>query len=181
VEALGAEFWTGNLHKWVCAPKGAALLVAAADRRDSLRPLVTSHGAGEGLHEEFHWPGTDDPTPWLCAPTALDLLGGLGWDRLRIHNRSLVLRGRDVLAEGLGTTPPVRDDATGWMAVVPLPEGAVATREEAWALGWRLFDDHRIEVPITWWNDRALVRISAHAYNHPEEYERLARILPELF
>jgi isopenicillin-N epimerase len=180
VERLGADYWTGNLHKWVCAPKGAAVLVTELGRREDLRPLVTSHGAGGGLFEEFHWPGTDDPTAWLAAPTALDVLDGLGWERLRTHNHALVIQGRDTLAHALGTIPPVPEEATGWMTIVPLPNGAVASQEEGWALGWRLFDEHRIEVPVTWWSGRAFVRISAHAYNHPAEYERLARVLPAM-
>jgi isopenicillin-N epimerase len=180
VDGLGADFWTGNLHKWVCAPKGAAVLHAAPPWRAQLRPVVTSHGAGEGLHQEFHRTGTDDPTPWLSVPAALDVLGGLGWDRLRSHNRGLAVLGRDLLARAFHITPPVPDRATGSMATVPLPPGTVSTQEESWALGWRLFDEHRIEVPVTWWNDRAFVRISAQAYNRPADCERLAAILPGL-
>src|SRR2546421_4996279 len=134
-----------------------------------LHPLVTSDGAGRGLHEEFDWTGTDDPTPWLAAPAALDLMARLGWDRVRTHNQRLALLGRDLVAEALGTTPPVPDAATGPVAIVPMPTRTVRTQEEAWALGWRLFDEHRIEGPVTWWNNRAFVRISAHVYNPPAE------------
>jgi isopenicillin-N epimerase len=178
LEALAPDFWTGNFHKWACAPKGAAVLFVSAERRPRVHPLVTSHGYGGSFHDEFDWTGTADPTPYLTIPAALDFMAALGWDRVRSHNHSLAAHGRTVLGKALGTDPQVPGDAFGSMAIVALPDGYGATREEALAIQARLYESDRIEVPVACWNDRGYVRLSAQAYNAPTEYERLARALP---
>jgi isopenicillin-N epimerase len=177
---LDPDFWTGNFHKWVCAPKGAAVLYAAPARKDRVHPVVTSHGYGRGLHPEFDWTGTADPTPYLSIPAALDFMEGLGWDRLRRHNHSLVTLGRDLLATALGTPPQVPEAALGSMAVVELPGAAGSTAERATALQTGLYAAERIEVPVGSWGGRGFVRLSAQAYNAPAEFELLARAFPSL-
>lgn len=178
LDALGADVWTGNFHKWVCAPKGAAAMVVRSERRHLVRPLVTSYRTGEGMHREFDWTGTDDPSAYLSVPAAIDCMKALGWERVRRHNHSLVLHGRAVVQDALGTRDQVPEDAIGSMAVVALPDGAGGIRERARALSDRLFAEHRIEVPIHAWNGRGYLRLSAQVYNAPEEYERLAEVLP---
>jgi isopenicillin-N epimerase len=177
VDGLGADFWTGNFHKWMCAPKGAGALVVAPAWRDRLRPLVTSHEHLRSFHARFDWTGTDDPTAVLSVPAAIDFLDGLGLERLRAHNHQLALYGREAVAHALGADRLVPDDATGSMSLVPLPEGVATTRDGAHALKARLYDAERIEVPFGPWNGRCYVRLSAQVYNHPAEYDRLARAL----
>jgi isopenicillin-N epimerase len=177
---LEPDFWTGNFHKWVCAPKGAAGLVVAPAHRDAVRPLVTSHGYEGSFVQEFDWTGTFDPTPWLSVPAALDFMEALGWERVRRHNHELAGFGQDVLAKALGTEPPVREGAFGAMSLVELPEGTAHGQDEVVGLQARLFEATRIEVPFVWWDERPFVRLSAQVYNAPAEYERLAAALPEL-
>ena len=81
VDALGADFWTGNFHKWVCAPKGSGALVVRAEHRDHVHPLITSHGMGQGFRAEFDWTGTKDDTACLAVPQAVAFMAELGWDR----------------------------------------------------------------------------------------------------
>jgi isopenicillin-N epimerase len=178
LEALAPDFWTGNFHKWACAPKGAAVLFVSPKWRSRVHPLVTSHGYEGSFHDQFDWTGTADPTPYLSIPAALDFMAALGWDRVRSHNHALAGRGRAVLGEALGTDPQVPEGAFGSMAIVALPDGYGATREEALAIQARLYDVDRIEVPVASWNDRGYVRLSAQAYNAPTEYDRLASALP---
>jgi isopenicillin-N epimerase len=180
VDALGADYWTGNLHKWVCAPKGAAVLWVGPAHRQRVHPLVTSHGYGQGLLAEFDWLGTDDPTACLASVAAIDFLDRLGWDRVRRHNHELAAYGRREVAEALGTPQPVPDDAFGSMSLVELPDGAADGQPAADALGMRLYAAERIEVVFSFWGGRTFVRLSAQAYNHPAEYERLAAALPGL-
>lgn len=188
LDALGAAFYTGNLHKWVCAPKGSAFLWASPARRASVRPLVISHGANSPREDrtryrlEFDWVGTLDPTPWLCVPAALDAMGSLfhgGWAELRARNRDLALRARDTLCDALGIAPPAPDAMIGSMAAVPahvrcpdVEADPLIDPLQEWL--WRA---HAIEVPVVPWGDGRLVRVSAQAYNDPAEYARLADAL----
>jgi isopenicillin-N epimerase len=177
---LQPDFWTGNFHKWVCAPKGAAALFVAPEHRERIRPLVPSHGYGGSFRDEFDWTGTHDPTPYLSVPAALDFLGGLGWRRIRRHNHELAAYGSRIVSEAVGTTSPVPAESFGSMAVVALPPWVATTQEDADAAQAVLYEQHRIEVPFTVWNGRGLVRLSAQAYNAPSHYERLAEALPRV-
>jgi isopenicillin-N epimerase len=192
VAGLGASYYTGNLHKWCCAPKGAAFLWVRRDRQEGLFPTTISHGyAGrrEGrpwLQDLFDWPGTTDPTPFLSVPAALDAVASLvpgGWPEVRRRNRELALLGRDVLCEALGVPAPCPDEMIGSMAAVPLP-GEWPRRERAWALETdplqdALLERHRVEVPISTWpsSPRRVLRISAQLYNRESEYRHLASAL----
>lgn len=195
LDALGAAYYTGNFHKWVCAPKGAAMLHVRQDRHDRhnvLHPTVISHGynsprARPSLWEEFDWTGTDDPTPWLCVPVALRWLGQLlpgGWPELRARNRALLREGRDIVAQALGIEAPVPDEMLGNLAALPLPDGDGAPRSGLSfdPLQVALFERHRIEVPVPPWPapPRRLIRISAQVYNQRSDYEALARALRSL-
>jgi isopenicillin-N epimerase len=182
--ALDADAYTGNCHKWLCAPKGAAFLWVAPRHQSSLRPLATSHGRNSPRTDrsrfqlEFDWTGTADPTAALCLPAALDFLEGLlpgGLPGLMAHNAALARTGRDTLARALGVEPPVADELLGSMAALPLPPG------DAPALHDALYDAG-FEVPVIPFPaaPSRLVRISAQAYNRPSEYEALAAALPAL-
>jgi isopenicillin-N epimerase len=180
VTNLRPDFWTGNFHKWVCAPKGAAALFVSAEHRDRIRPLVASHGYPGTFGDEFDWTGTHDPTPYLSVPAALDFGEQLGWDRIRTHNHELAAYGRRIVAEAVGTPQLVPDEAFGSMSIVAVPNGMATTEEQAVRLQARLYERHRIEVPFTAWNDRCLVRLSAQVYNAPSEYAHLAEVLPSV-
>ena len=131
LDALGAAYWTGNGHKWLCGPKGSAMLWVRADRRDRIRPLVISHGANEPLDGrerfrlEFDWTGhrRSDTGP---RPRRRDRLDGrpgarCGWPAVMAANHALALAGRDHLATTLGIEPIAPDAMTGSMAALILP------------------------------------------------------------
>ena len=191
--ALGATYYTGNCHKWLCAPKGAAFLHVSSERRDEIRPVVISHGANAPrsdrprFRHEFDWVGTDDPTAALCVPEAIRFMESLlpgGWPALREQNRRLVLTGRKLLCEALGIEAPCPDSMIGTLASLPLPAGSPEPPTSA------LYADplqnellaRGIEVPVIPWPapPQRLIRISAQIYNRPEQYEQLARSLSEI-
>ncbi len=196
LDALGAAYWTGNAHKWLCAPKGAAVLHVRADRQRAISPLVVSHGANDPRTDRsrfrlaFDWTGTGDPTPYLSIPAAIRFVGGLhedGWAGMMAANAAMARAGRDAVCTALGVAPPVPDAMLGSMAVIPLP-GLTPTEAAAERLQAALFNEDRIEVPIVVFPVRGaladgqaasgvMVRISAQRYNRPEEYAHLAERL----
>ncbi len=192
LDELGAAYWTGNCHKWVCSPKGSAVLHVRRDRQQHIRPLVISHGANSlrtdrsRFRVEFDWTGTRDPSPWLAIPDALDAIGQLwpgGWDEHRARNRALTLAARDLLCDAVGTPPPAPDDMLSHLAAVVLPdEVAVPGGCGGWGdpLHDWLWSTHQIEVPVFSWRGLRILRIAAQAYNHLGQYQRLAGILARL-
>lgn len=194
IQSIGAAYYTGNLHKWVCAPKGAAFLWVRENRRASIRPAIISHGANSTRRDrsryliEFDWTGTFDPTPWLCVPDALRFMRSLaagGWPEIMRRNRELALRARDLLCDALEIAHPAPDAMLGAMAAVPLPDGTESTAPPLYGdpLQDTLLFEHGIEVPFVPWPHppKRLLRISAQLYNGIGDYEKLvAALLPLL-
>jgi isopenicillin-N epimerase len=177
---VGADFWLGNFHKWPCAPRGATGLVVHPDQRAAIEPLAPSSSSSDAFPTNLAWYGTADYTPYLCVPPAIQFLTGLGWDRLRAHNRALVRYGASVVADALGTAIAVPDGLFEAMALMALPAGVATDRNGARSLVRCIAEQAGAEVAVTAWNGRGWLRLSAHAYNHPGEYEALAATLPEL-
>jgi len=191
LKALRAAWYCGNLHKWVCAPKGCAFLWAREDHQQNLQPAVISHGnnsprAGfSSFQDRFDWAGTFDPSAWLCIAKAIDWLGSLlpgGWPALRRHNHALAVAARRVLCDALGVQAPCPAGMLGSMATVALPArfqnvsltGKVAPEQA------RLYDNSRIEVPFVTIGALRCFRVSAHLHNHLDEYAFLAEAVKAL-
>jgi isopenicillin-N epimerase len=191
VRAIGAAYYTGNFHKWVCAPKGAGFLYVARNRQASIRPAIISHGANATRTDrsryllEFDWTGTHDPTAWLCVPEAMRFIPSLvegGWPEVRRRNHDLALRARDLLCQRLGIAHPAPDAMLGSMAALPLPDGTALDASALYGgdvLQDELLDKYSIEVPLMPWPHppKRLLRVSAQLYNELADYERLADAL----
>ena len=193
LDALGAAYYTGNLHKWACAPKGAAFLHVRRDRQRQLRPLAISHGASSPRRDrsrfslEFSWTGTHDPSPYLCAPAAQEFLGTLlpgALPALMDRNHELCLQAREVLCEALEVPAPCPTSMVGSLASIPLPPGAGGVLDAAATdpLQDLLRERYRIEVQVYPWPapPHRLLRVSAQAYNSQQQYEYLARAVAEV-
>jgi isopenicillin-N epimerase len=189
---LGAAYYTGNLHKWLCTPKGVALLHVRRDKQPAIRPLTISHGANSTRKDrsrwllEFCWPGTWDPTGALSVPEAIRLIGSWlpgGWPEIMARNRSLVLAARNILLESLGIPAPCPEEFIGSLATVPLPDAAADAFPRLpfneTPLQDALRTKHRIEVPIISWPapPKLFIRVSAQLYNSLPQYEFLAKAL----
>jgi|CXWL01.1.fsa_nt_gi isopenicillin-N epimerase len=199
LDELAAAYYTGNCHKWMSAPKGAAFLWVRRDRQAAVRPLVVSHGHNRRrpgrsrFQDELDQQGTDDPTAYLTVPAAIDYLGGLlpgGWPALRERNRRLAVTAQAALARAFGVPVPAPPEMIGSMATVPFEsltdaEARLARngQEERDAEGYaplaeRLRSHHRIEIPLWYWPwPRRVVRFSAQLYNHEGQVARLIAAL----
>jgi isopenicillin-N epimerase len=200
---LGAAYYAGNGHKWMCTPKGAAFLHVRRDRQALIKPLSISHGANDTRMDrsrfrlESDWLGTFDPSPWLSWPAAIDGMAELmpgGWESIMSFNHRLAVAAGEMLAEAMHTAGQAPAEMLGSMASVRLPGGpwsrADATRrmtmiEEA-------LRSRRIEAPLMMWpcpwlvdsgdlppetEFELLIRVSAQVYNYLGQYERLSSIL----
>ena len=193
LDALGAAYYTGNCHKWLCAPKGAAFLHVRRDRQERIHPLVISHGRNSPRTDrtrfrlEFDWVGTVDPTAWLSVPVALETVASLvpgGWPEVIARNHALALEARRILCAALDVPPLCPDEMVGSLATMQLPDSDGRPRS---ALGLdplqdSLLERFGIEVPIFPW-PRAparLLRVSAQLYNAPAQYQYLGQCLTML-
>ncbi|MFJ9175865.1 aminotransferase class V-fold PLP-dependent enzyme [Streptomyces sp. NPDC102360] len=179
-DAGEADFWVGNLHKWPCAPRGTAALVARGDRAQRLYPLTDSWGAPYPFPERFDQQGTVDLAPWLAAPRSLEFVEErFGWDAARRHMAELAGEAQQLLADALDVdTAPVGGSPAPAMRLVPLPEGAAADQDAAHALQRHLADTIACETAVTTWHGRGFLRLSAHLYNDRKDYAYLADQLP---
>lgn len=177
IEELGVDWYVGNAHKWLYAPKGCGFLWASESVRDALHPLVISHGLGRGFLAEFDWTGTRDYSPWLAVTAALDFVEELGPETIRHYNRALADEAARLLSAAWGTPVSAPQPLRGAMAAVRVPGDAEASPQAARALHDRLWDGHRIEVPIIPFADALWARVSAQVYNQRQDYERLAEAL----
>jgi isopenicillin-N epimerase len=190
VAKLKATYYTGNLHKWVCAPKGSAFLWVREGKQDGLQPAVISHGNNQlrtgytRFQDQFDWAGTTDPSAKFSVADAIDWMGKLlpgGWRAVRQRNHELAVKARKILCERLGTEPLCPDSMLGSMATVRLPERfqgrPLNGRFEEEQM--RLYGDYGIEVPFLRIGMTAarFIRVSAQLYNTVEEYEYLAEAL----
>ena len=193
VAKLGAAYYTGNLHKWVCAPKGAAFLWVREDKQKEIQPAVISHGHNtprlgfSSFQDRFDWAGTADPTAWFCAAEAIRWLERLypgGWPAIRDVNHQLAVSARRLLCERLQLEPPCPESMLGAMATLPLPEPfqgrPKSGKIEAEQL--RLYDEYGIELPLLRFGspERRYFRISAHLHNSLADYAYLAEAVRSL-
>lgn len=176
LDELGADWYVTNMHKWLYAPRGAALLHAAPGAVPLTRPVLTSHYIGMGFPHSFDYVGTRDYTAWLSVPRALAFFRELGAERLWSHQRQLIATGSAALlaAGALEIAPPSLSAA---MRAFLLPQKRPATDADAAAVIRTLWDEERIQIRCARIGGSLLLRICAQAYVEADEVERLGAAL----
>ena len=189
LDALGADFYTGNAHKWLCAPKGAAFLHARPEHHEQLHASVTSWGYAEAvnghsgfdaylghsvLERRLQWQGTRDISAFLAVPAAIEFQRRHDWPavRARCHAMAVALMHRVTQRNGLA---PIAADGD-FAQMVPLPVRA----DDGDALRRWLFERHRIEVPVTRHGAQHFVRVSVQGYNTEADLQCLETALQAL-
>lgn len=176
VEAIGADWYVGNAHKWLYAPRGCAFFWTHPKRQAETHPMVTSHGFGQGYTAEFDWIGTRDPSAWLTAAAALDWHEAEGGPALRAHCHQLACAMGARLAAALGTEASAPAHLMGSMAAIRLPGLALGNpKDQAVA-----FDQETgIVVSINQINGADWIRVSAALYNELGDVDRLIEVLKQ--
>ena len=188
LESLGADYYTGNCHKWMCCPKGTGFLYVQPEHQRSIHPLVISHGMNRPLagtsrfRLEFDWTGTWDPSGLITIPTVIDQLGGLSkgrWADVMERNRALAIEGRQIICQALKIEVPAPVQMLGSMATLRLPASDEDLRsdvDKVDPLKSMIRVRHRIEVSLSPWLSPPgrFLRFSAQLYNSLADYTRLA-------
>jgi len=182
LDAIGADFYVGNCHKWLCAPKGSGFLHARPEQQAMLDATVISWGYAEGtgghagfdaylgrtvFERRMQWQGTRDISPWLAVPAALRFQERLDWPRVRRQCHELAAHALEVLTRRHGQMPVAHDGDWAQMVAIPVPS------QNAEAFRARLHEESRIEIPVTTHGGRVFVRLSVQGYNRPEDIEHL--------
>ena len=180
VPALGADWYVGNCHKWLFAPRSCAFLWCRDDSKHDLHPLAISHHYGEGFTTEFDWTGTRDFSAWLAVVDALRFFDRLGAARVRTYNHDLVVTAASRIAAAWQTPLDAPAAMHGSMIALRLPPRLQVygppTRDTARRLQSAILAEHRVAVAIIALGDALWVRISGQIYNTLEDYEKLLSI-----
>jgi isopenicillin-N epimerase len=180
LDALGADFYVGNLHKWFCAPKGSGFLYVRPSAQNLIEPLIVSWGydTGNSATSNFvnivEWNGTRDLACFLAVPDAVQFLKDHDWPSMRAACHSLAQKARQEIMK-LSGLPALYPDSPEWysqMGTAPLPDSA-----DTASLSSRLFQEFKIEIPIVAFGKHKLVRFSLQAYNTEEDVDKLIHAL----
>jgi isopenicillin-N epimerase len=181
LDSLGADFYGGNLHKWLCAPKGAGFLYARPEVQSLLKPLVVSWGyesempSASQFVDHHEWWGTRDLAAFLSVPDAIEFQQKHGWDKVRAACHELVCEAEERIRALMGLPSLYPDDSWfGQFAAAPLPASTDVKQLKDW-----LYAEHRIEVPIIDWHGRKFVRVSIQGYNTRRDVDALVKALGE--
>ena len=183
ITALDVDFYTGNLHKWLLAPKGCAFLYVRPDLQAMMKPLIVSWGyesIAPGMsqfQDYFGWVGTHDPAAFLTAPTALSYYQEHDWVHVRERCHAALSQSMPALIALTGE-PFLHPDTPEWygqMLAVPLPAGEAAIVRKT-----RLWDEYRIEIPVIEQNGLQIMRISLQGFNSEQDIDRLLEVLPSI-
>jgi isopenicillin-N epimerase len=189
LSAVGADFYAGNCHKWLCAPKGAGFLYARPEVQPLIEPLIVGWGwndapgndtlsFGSTFLDFLQYPGTNDYAAYLAVPAAIDFQAQHDWPAVRARCHALA-------AAAIGRIEAL----TGRPSLYPQPPGDFYVQMAAAALPpiadlpsfkQRLYEKYRVEVPCIQWGERQFIRVSIQGYNTLRDVDGLINALTAL-
>ena len=184
LQKLNADMVFGNAHKWMLNAKGSAFLYVRRELQRLIEPLIVSWGVhptpdiatGSRFIDLLQWTGTKDPTAALTVPNAIQFMKDHDWDTVRCRCHHLLRQAIERVCDLTGLAPlyPLDSDFYAQMGIAPLPNSDLAVLKS------RLYDDYRIEVPLTEWHDQQFIRISVQGYNSQEDIDAMVEALKTL-
>jgi isopenicillin-N epimerase len=184
MQAIDADFYTGNCHKWLCAPKGAGFLYVRREHQTMIEPLVVSWGwsqkpqdsLGSAFLDNYSWHGTQDFSAYLSVPAAIEFHQRYDWPKVREQCHELLREGLENLHQSTGLEPAYHShELYHQLAISPLPKIADLN-----VFKNKLYDDYRIEIPLTEYKDKQFARISVQGYNSREDLDALVSALDKM-
>lgn len=188
LKSLDADFYAGNCHKWMMAPKGSAFLYARKELQTLIKPLVISHGwtedsdvpGAKGVFgntpfiDSIEMQGTRDPSAWLTVPDAIEFAQNHNWKKVAEQCRVLVQETATRVAKLTGLPALCTPEfCAPQMVAMPVPK---SDPEELKSF---LIEQHGIEIPVFNWQDRTIVRVSVQGYNTQRQMDSLVDALRE--
>lgn len=180
LETLGADYYVGNCHKWLYAPKGAALLWVDKKHQSKIHPTVISHFLGAGYQTEFAWTGTLDPTAFLSVPAGIAFHKTLAAQGSREYTQRMLLDARSDISAALGVSLAAPEGMLANLCTIPLPGNPDATEESVLNLHDALLDEYRIEIPAMNANGKLCIRASSQVYNDRSDFDALTEALVDI-
>lgn len=190
LDALGADFYTGNCHKWLCAPKGSAFLHVRPEHHPMMDAGVVSWGysaSGPGptefdaytgvtlLERRLQWQGTRDLAAFLSVPAAIEFQAKHDWERVRRDCHALAAQTLQRIGEITGLPAVCQDADFGQMVVIPVPA------MDPQALKQTLFQRYRIEIPVTAHQGQLFIRLSVQGYNSASDTDALVEAVRDIY
>jgi len=182
ISDLKPDYYTGTMHKWMLAPKGASFLYTRKELQNSLEPLVVSWGyeslfPSDSQYLDYHeYQGTNDVSQYLCTPNVIQFLEENNWTAVSLNCKNIVLENYQRFCDLFGMQPicPISSEFLGQMASVPVP---TKKPQELKAL---LYDKYKIQIPVMPLNDKVYMRYSINAYNSQEDLDVLYTALKDI-
>lgn len=171
INEIQPDFYTGNCHKWLYNPKGAAFLFVADEYLNDFHPLVISNNYMNGFKEEFEWVGTRNPSAWLSVSDSIDFYNSFGQENIINYCHNLALEASNLIAKKIGAEIIAPPNMTANMVSFCLPKSKKLQNSDAEELRKYFYHNYGIEIPFMNISDDILFRISAQIYNYIEEYE----------
>lgn len=176
LDELGADFYSGNCHKWLSAPKGSAFFYTRPEHHDMIDPLVISWGwDGDDLFTRTRWSGTRDIAAFLTVPDAIQFQHDNQWDAVYQSCHDLAIETMQRICDLTGLPPLATSEFFGQMAAIPLPD-TVNTEQ----LKHDLYEQYRVEIPLVDHHGKKYVRVSIQAYNNRDDTDVLVKALSDL-
>ncbi|MEO1287781.1 MAG: aminotransferase class V-fold PLP-dependent enzyme [Chloroflexota bacterium] len=173
LDVLDADFYSGNCHKWLSAPKGSAFVYIRPEHHALIDPLTISWGwDGDTLFERTRWQGTREIASFLTVPTAIDFHKEHDWWTLSEQCHQLAIATGERISHMTKLQPLATDDFFAQMIAIPLPSESDIVHLKNY-----LYDQHRIEVPLTSHAERKFVRVSIQAYNTQSDVDMLVNAI----
>lgn len=179
IDSIGADFYTGNCHKWLYTPKGVALLWVADEHKNYIKPISNSFFYEQGFTKEFDWTGTKNPANIFCTKSAIEFYNKLGGSKLRSYMHNLAIDARDLVESELGLKIQTPESYFASLVALPLDIDIEVNHETTYKLRKQFYTKYKIEMPFIEIGGKIWFRFSCQVYNELSEYKYLADSLSE--